>query len=142
MQSAVTVFCWVYGVAVFAIVLFAVAGLAADIREHTRNGGKMMKPISWEAAADAGFVQLLLSDARGIYLPQDFATSFVVRESSLDDAMTICAAGPDHADYCDAWMEILENGTVEGESGAIWCLHHDGDLFAIRADVEIDPDTY
>ena len=94
--------------------------------------------LTWEQAAAAGKVQLLLTDARGIYLPHDFAQSFVVRESGLDDDMTICATNPDHQYYWEAWENILNEGTIEGADGKIWRLHQDGDLWAIRADVEID----
>ena len=100
------------------------------------------KVYTWEQAADNGWIECILSGSAGIYVPREFAQSFVVRESSLDEAMSICAADPDHADYWECWAEILDNGTIEGKSGAVWNLWQDSDLFAIRADVDIDPDSF
>jgi len=96
---------------------------------------------TFEQAADSGKVELLLTDARGVYLPRDFAQQFVVKESSLDDSMTICATSPEHEQYWDAWIEILDNGTIEGKNGFSWTLYQDGNLWAIREDANIDWDT-
>ena len=100
-----------------------------------------MKTMTFEQAVDKGFIELLLDGARGIYLPQEFAQSFVVREAELDEDMACCAAGPDQEFYWESWENILDSGTIEGASGHVWALYQDGDLWAIREDAAIDWDA-
>lgn len=80
----------------------------------------------------------IIDGANGIYTPQAFATSYVVIGSEFDDAMTICASGPDHPDYWDAWSEITDAATVEGMSGIKWSVYlgESGDVFAVHPDAE------
>ena len=77
---------------------------------------------------------LFLSDARGIYIPQNFAES-VDRENVAnvgDWAWTAIKAGPDDESYWDAWVEICDNAVVRTKDGknayAIW---QDGDCWLI-----------
>jgi len=78
---------------------------------------------------------LWLSDARGIYIPRDFATSFTDRSKSVsgvaDDNWEILEAGPDHEHYWEAWDQVLTNATVVDNNGHTYTLHQDGDLWLI-----------
>jgi hypothetical protein len=82
---------------------------------------------------------LLLSDARGVYIPRDF-TSFIdftrVRNVTPDD-YAILAIGPDHREYWEAWCTILDNAIVTDTDGNEYYLHQDGDLWAIPIDVNL-----
>ena len=94
--------------------------------------------LSFEAAADLGLVKLLITDASGQYIPQEFCADFVVREASLDGDVETCLAGPDQEDYWEAWENILQNGTIDGGKIGVWTLMQDGDLWAIKEGTEID----
>ena len=81
-------------------------------------------------------VQLILSDARGIYLPQNFAEAFPQQNVKAED-WDILLSGPDHEWYWDAWNDILD--TWKGPSGeTIW---QDGDLFLLGPGVVWNDDT-
>jgi len=82
---------------------------------------------------------LLLSDARGIYIPRDFAEGFNMEDwhVSAEDA-AILLAGPDHEWYWEAWESVLNNATLTTKTatkhyapGTVFTLYQDGDLWAI-----------
>lgn len=80
-------------------------------------------------------VEILLSDARGIYIPRDFVEGFDVTLWGLDpDSWEVqTCKDPDNLLYWDAWHEILEG--AEYRTGKFtFRLHQDGDLFAIDYD--------
>ena len=100
---------------------------------------------SLEDASDSLFdpdtdCQLLLSDSHGIYIPklwanelsEDEAESFGVSWQDVLD----CQAGPDSELYWEAWQSILDSARWE-EDGVEWNLHQNGDLWRVRADVQI-----
>lgn len=78
-----------------------------------------------------------LSDARGIYIPRDFASSFIDRDkhvSGVDaDDWAVLEAGPDHELYWDVWTGILDyqNVTITNVVGQKYFPHQDGDLWLI-----------
>ena len=77
-------------------------------------------------------VEILLSDARGVYIPRDFVEGFDVTKWGLDpDSWEVqTCADPDNLLYWDAWNEILcKADYVEDDNH--WELYQDGDLFAI-----------
>jgi hypothetical protein len=82
----------------------------------------------------------LLDGARGIYIPQNFATNFDLKlwhcdESSNSwDSIIVLREGPEIADYDDAWQDILDNAYMIDEQKHKWTLEQDGDLFAVRDD--------
>ena len=77
-------------------------------------------------------MKCILDGCHGIYIPQQFVTTFTGWQGiSLEDE-TICAAGPDHEYYWDAWDAILSRATYTDENGQEWFLWQDGDLFACR----------
>jgi hypothetical protein len=84
-------------------------------------------------------VNLILSDARGVYIPRDFAEGFAtpIRGEWLNlDPRTVatCAAGPDVEWYWDAWQEILDRAQYRDTDGKLYSLHQDGDLWLICYD--------
>lgn len=86
-------------------------------------------------------VEILLNDARGVYIPRDFVEGFDVTKWNLDPdswAVQTCLAGPDDNDnYWDAWAEILSLAQYERD-GKYWDLHQDGDLFAYCLELMTD----
>lgn len=78
---------------------------------------------------------LWLSDARGVYIPRDFATSFADRDKTVSgvDAETwqILESGPDHDEYWDAWEVVLNDATVTDEKGAKFFVYQDGDCWLV-----------
>lgn len=83
--------------------------------------------------------QLYLSDARGAYIPRDFA-----RETKRDcianvspDTFAALESGPDSEFYWDAWTIAESNAIVtDPMSGVQYRLHHDGDLWLIPVGME------
>src|ERR1700677_4712778 len=98
-------------------------------------------------------VELLLSDARGIYIPRDFCNDYDMDAWSLTalvEDVEICKEGPDHEFYWEAW-EVILNNAKNKEFGHT--LHQDGDLFALNPsmmsreekkqwDIELDASDY
>ena len=84
-------------------------------------------------------VTLILSDARGVYIPRDFVTDTHNKvdvdhckawQINPDDA-TILASGPDHECYWETWDTVLSNARYTDEEGNEYFLSQDGDLWAI-----------
>jgi len=98
--------------------------------------------MNWEEAYNRGHVELIVDSANGIYVPKVFARSYVLREADLDEDMEICSSGPDGEFYWDAWSEIIDNGTIDGLSGAVYRIFvsDNGDVFAVDDSIELDDD--
>lgn len=74
--------------------------------------------------------ELLVDGSHGIYVPRAFATNFNMSDWGVDvDTVTILLAGPDHADYWEAWSDV-EGRTEATFDGKRWVLEQDGDLWA------------
>jgi hypothetical protein len=77
---------------------------------------------------------LWLSDARGQYIPRDFANSFANRAEHVvgvkDEDWAILEAGPDHEWYWEAWNDVCDNAviTAGGERYRVW---QDGDCWLV-----------
>lgn len=97
-------------------------------------------------------VVLILSDARGIYIPRDFLTdnyneiaksrceAWGLNESNKDHWMD--AVNPDSEWYWEAWDWILDNARyIEEETGKVFTLYQDGDLWAICYDHMTDEEN-
>ena len=87
-------------------------------------------------------IQLLLSDARGIYIPRDFVDGFDLDKWGLDpDSWEVqtCLKGPSYEndDYWEAWASILDKAEFK-EAGHTWRLNQDGDLWAICHELMTD----
>ena len=78
---------------------------------------------------------LWLSDARGIYIPRDFAKSFVDRSCVAgvsDEDWAILEAGPDHEFYWETWTEVEEKATyTDAQSGVVYTIWNDGDCWLV-----------
>jgi len=91
-------------------------------------------------------VELLFSDALGIYIPKAFAEACYRAEElscgsewegATDEDIEILLAGPDHEHYWEAWDMVLQNATITiGE--ITFGLWQDGDLFAVNHDMPED----
>jgi len=89
---------------------------------------------------------LWLSDARGVYIPRDFATSFADRAKSVsgvtDEQWAILEAGPyDKADdpsesYWDVWTEVEDSAVITDEKGVKYRIYLDGDCWLIPEGME------
>lgn len=100
---------------------------------------------SLEDASDSLFCpetdcELLLSDSHGIYIPKLWCDELSEEEAeehgvSWQDVLD-CQSGPDNELYWEAWNSILDSARWE-EDGVEWNLHQNGDLWKVRADVEI-----
>ena len=78
-------------------------------------------------------VTILLSDNRGVYIPQNFAEGFMPHYWGLDDNdedIATLRKGPDAEWYWDAWESILTRAKHVDPDGNVWLLSQDGDLFA------------
>lgn len=82
-------------------------------------------------------IKLLLSDNRGVYIPQHFAQNFDVTKWGYTEDHTdiqTLLEGPDAEWYWEAWDNVLQNAELTDTSGKVWTLHQDGDLWAIAFD--------
>lgn len=81
-------------------------------------------------------VILLLSDARGIYIPHDFASDFDFGEDGWQGVSTEeleVLVDAYHEDYWEVWNIVLSNAYyVDKPSGKVYHLHQDGDLWAFN----------
>ena len=87
---------------------------------------------------------LLLSDARGQYIPRDFARE-VKRECvsgiSADEWETL-EAGPDHEWYWETWNDVERNAVItDSTTGIQYHIMQDGDCWLIEKGAEYDDAT-
>ncbi len=80
-------------------------------------------------------VELFLSDARGIYIPRDFAQS-VKPECLLNvsaEDLAILEAGPDGESYWDVWQDVCDNAVlVSPVDGTRYTVYQEGDCWLIE----------
>lgn len=85
-------------------------------------------------------VMLWLSDARGIYIPRDFATSFADRDKHVSgvspEDWKILESGPDHDLYWDAWQSVCDNAIVTDDNGIKFSIHQNGDCWLVPEGME------
>jgi len=77
-------------------------------------------------------VTILLSDNRGVYIPQNFAEGFMPHYWGLDENdedIATLREGPDAEWYWEAWESILTRAKHIDPDGSVWLLQQDGDLF-------------
>lgn len=88
-------------------------------------------------------IECYLDSARGIYIPQAFAKQTrheCVKGVSAED-WEILVAGPDGEYYWDTWSDVLDNATLtDPQTGFVYRLEQDGDLFLIPSDWEWNDD--
>ena len=77
-------------------------------------------------------VAILLSDARGIYIPRDFVQGFdLTRWEGISDSDIETLQKPENDFYWEAWESVLSNAKFKADDGRVFSLWQDGDLFAI-----------
>jgi len=84
-------------------------------------------------------VMLILSDSRGIYIPQNFIEQFMEPTVGYwsgvsDSAKAECLKGPETDAYWEYWDDILQNAKFNHNDGSVYTLHQDGDLFMLCFD--------
>lgn len=90
---------------------------------------------------------LWLNDARGIYIPRDFAKSFADRAKSVanvtdeDWAILEAGPGPDNDGYWDAWTEVCDSAVVTDNNGVKYTVHQEGDCWLIPDGMEWDEEN-
>jgi len=87
-------------------------------------------------------IKLLVSDARGIYIPQTFVEKFDVSEWGIPDedgCLLTVRRGPEveNEGYWEAWDSILDRAEYD-QHGFKFRLHQDGDLWAICEELMTD----
>lgn len=75
-------------------------------------------------------MELLLSDARGVYIPRDFVIGFDLTKFENLPKDTELLKDQEVEHYWDIWSDVLDNATYT-EGGHTWRLHQDGDLWLI-----------
>jgi len=81
--------------------------------------------------------ELLFTDARGIYIPRDFATYIDQErvEGVAPEDYEILRAGPEGELYWDTWTDVLDgarlNMAPEGAAPEWATLYQDGDLWLV-----------
>jgi hypothetical protein len=88
---------------------------------------------------------LWLSDARGVNIPRDFATSFADRDKTVsgvspEDWQTL-EDGPDAEWYWDAWADVCDNAVVTDENGVKYRVYQEGDCWLIPDGMEWNDET-
>jgi len=80
-------------------------------------------------------VNLLLTDARGIYIPRDFVTGFNLSKfTGISDNDVETCENPENEWYWEAWDSILNNARFTAEDGRIFYLYQEGDLWLLCYD--------
>lgn len=83
---------------------------------------KHLEPLLW------------LSDARGVYIPRDFATSFADRSkavANVTDEQWAILETPEHDEYWDVWNEVTDSAIVTDENGNRFTVWQNGDCWLI-----------
>lgn len=84
-------------------------------------------------------ITLILSDARGVYIPRDFVTdqfgdiaqAHCAAWGIEPEDAEILAAGPDNEFYWDTWDDVLDYAEFTDENGNKYQLYQDGNLWGI-----------
>lgn len=86
-------------------------------------------------------VSLILSDARGIYIPRDFLTNdyeevdmeYCAAWGLTEENMEhwIDATNPDSDNYWESWEWVINNAAWREDDGSVFRLYQDGDLWAL-----------
>lgn len=88
---------------------------------------------------------LLLSDARGVYIPRDFARCIkrdaVTNVSAEDWEALECGPTPENESYWDTWDAVCNNAVITDEGGQNWFVHQDGDCWLIPEGMEWSDET-
>ena len=84
-------------------------------------------------------VLLWLSDARGQYIPRDFACSFANRDATVsgvtNEDWQALSAGPEHHWYWETWDSVCDNARITIE-GTVYTIYQDGDCWLVPNGME------
>jgi len=90
-------------------------------------------------------VNIILSDARGVYIPRDFVDmlsdeekEFQERENGVDWELWHELEDPENENYWEAWEELM--GCYKSESGHR--IHQNGDLYEISPAMDKEPQEF
>lgn len=82
--------------------------------------------------------EIILSDRRGVYIPQNFAEGFIIGEGGwqgIDQEDLECVKLGPYAEgndwYWEAWDSIMNNAYLIDSDGLKWTLFQDGDLYVV-----------
>lgn len=87
-------------------------------------------------------IQLFLSDARGVYIPRDFARSVArdrVTGVSAED-FDYLENGPEGDAYWDVWSDVCDSAVLTDDDGTQYTIHQDGDCWLVEKGAEYDED--
>lgn len=81
--------------------------------------------------------ELLVNDHHGIYVGKVFCESYanaIKNKAVLQKDIDICLIGPEHEDYIEAWIEVVDNAILINDYGqelTVGNIGESGDLWAI-----------
>ena len=83
-------------------------------------------------------IELLLDEARGIYIPQAFyeGFDFGAWNLKLDDYSGL--RDPYLDGYWEVWEDLMNNAKYYDDNGHVWHLYQDGSLFMVRDDHDME----
>jgi hypothetical protein len=91
-------------------------------------------------------IDLLVSDAHGVYIPQIFAGFDFTNWSGIDpEDIEVLLRGPDHEDsqsYWDVWNDVTMGAVHTDTNGNVWRLWQDGDLLIYCEALMTDEEYY
>jgi hypothetical protein len=88
-------------------------------------------------------MKLLMSDNRGVYIPQHFAEQYGSEWTNIrPEDLEIIMTGPHREEYWDAWSAVCDNAAYTDSHGNMWNLHQDGDLWAVCEKLMTDEEYY
>jgi hypothetical protein len=93
-------------------------------------------------------MMLWLNDARGVYIPRDFANSFADRDKNVTgvtaEQWAVLEAGPDYEtneSYWDVWTDVCDNAKVTDDKGNVFFVWQDGDCWLVPEGMESDDES-
>lgn len=88
---------------------------------------------------------LWLSDARGVYIPRDFALSFADRAKSVtgvdQETWETLERGPTDEWYWEAWESVLGYARIHDPKWGEYRVYQDGDCWLIPNGMDYDEET-
>ena len=84
-------------------------------------------------------INLLLSNCRGVKIPQDFYNNFDLEKWHIKKSYFLNSLNEVHSEnYWSAWEEVLNNAYYLDDDGNKFVLYQDGDLFGICYEIMTD----
>ena len=83
-------------------------------------------------------INLLLSDCRGINIPNDFYNNFDLAEWHINESEVLELSDRDNESYWGCWSYILDNAYYLDDNNNKFVLYQNGDLFGICYELMTD----